>query len=170
THKDLGHMVEQGTFRQDLFYRINVIELRIPPLRERQEDIPVLTDSILAKQAALYGQKKPKIERDALQQLMNYPFPGNVRELENILERATTLCEEGRIKRSDLQLNSRDQSLPVADPDLPLEACLEKVERDIISNALETTRWNRTAAAKKLGISFRQLRYRLQKLGLDKEQ
>ncbi|MCP4275817.1 MAG: sigma-54-dependent Fis family transcriptional regulator, partial [Gammaproteobacteria bacterium] len=118
----------------------------------------------------LYGQEKPKIERDALQQLMNYPFPGNVRELENILERATTLCEEGRIKLSDLQLITSDQSIiPTADPDLPLEACLEQVERDIISNALETTRWNRTAAAKKLGISFRQLRYRLQKLGLDKE-
>ena len=167
THKDLPDMVEQGGFRQDLFYRINVIELNIPPLRERREDIPLLADHTLTRMALHSGEDKPRIERQALDRLYPYGYPGNVRELENILERAVTLCEGGEITLDDLQLpdNQSEPELPA--PDMPLEAYLEEVERAAIVRALDATRWNRTAAAKKLGISFRALRYRLSKLNLE---
>ncbi|MES9899021.1 MAG: sigma-54 dependent transcriptional regulator [Sedimenticola sp.] len=167
THKDLGKLVAEGTFRQDLFYRINVIELKIPPLRERREDIPLLTDQILSRIAEQNSSDKPRIDREALRVLYSYPFPGNVRELENILERATALCEDGMIGLDDLALPRNKQGESQPEPGLPLEEHLEKIERSIITQALEETRWNKTAAAKKLGISFRALRYRLSRLGME---
>jgi two-component system, NtrC family, response regulator PilR len=206
THKDLAQAVAAGQFRQDLFYRLNVIELPIPSLRERPEDIPELAAQILDRLAADYGAELPVITNDAMERLKAYPFPGNVRELENVLERAFTLCDGGRIQPGDLQLGSAtggtDTSAqppapagaPVsaeapaltggAQPGAPtesagsvdsvrlpegesLESFLEQVERRLITEALEATRWNKTAAAKQLGITFRALRYRLKKLDLD---
>ncbi len=168
THKDLAGLVESGHFRQDLFYRINVIELAIPTLRERRDDIPLLADMILGRIA---GNNKPRIDRDALKALLGYSFPGNIRELENILERAVALCEDGVITREDLQIPTESPAAlgatPDIAPDMPLEAHLEQVERNMITTALEATHWNKTAAAKRLGISFRALRYKLEKLGLE---
>ncbi len=167
THQDLAQMVEEQEFRQDLFYRINVIELHIPPLRERQEDIPILADSILARLSKESGCAKPRIDREALEKIYNHPFPGNVRQLENTLERAMTMCDDGTIKLEHLSLPEPSTvQLEIGD-DQPLEEFLEQVERQIITKALEDTRWNRTAAAKKLGLSFRALRYRLSKLGIE---
>ncbi len=167
THKDLAMLVERGEFRQDLFYRINVIELNIPPLRERREDIPVLVDNILNRLATANGKPKPRLDRDALEKLYKHPLLGNVRELENILERAITMCENDRIGVDELLLPAPSQEDMPLDAELPLEQYLEQIERQKIEQALEETRWNRTAAAKKLGLSFRALRYRLNKLGID---
>jgi len=167
THKDLARLVEQDRFRQDLFYRINVIGLHIPPLRERPEDIPLLADRVLSRIADRNEMDKPRIERDALNALLHYSYPGNVRELENILERAVALCDENRIRADEIQLPDTLPDTTTAGPAQPLEEYLEQLEREAITRALEATRWNRTAAAKKLGISFRQLRYRLNKLGIE---
>lgn len=176
THKDLALLVDRGEFRQDLFYRINVIELGIPALRERREDIEILTNNLLKKIALHNKIPCPIIDKAALEQLCNYHFPGNVRELENILEGACALCEKNSITKSDLSLTplgkpETPQSIPIqkeADyKDLPLEDHLESLERDLIVKALEESHWNKTATAKKLGISFRALRYRLSKLDID---
>ncbi len=176
THKDLAQLVHRGEFRQDLFYRINVIELQVPPLRDRGEDILILANHLLDKLAQEYELPAARLSRDAQQQLMAYPFPGNVRELENILERAFTLCEEDLICAADLHLPSQGhgtsvhggatESLGIAEVD-SLEEYLEEIEKKAIVQALERTKWNRTAAAKQLGMTFRQLRYRLKKLGID---
>ncbi len=168
THKDLAELVKAGEFRQDLFYRINVIQLPIPPLRERREDIPLLADRILSDLAEQAGLAKPRLHKDAMQHLCHYPFPGNVRELENILERATTLCENNQITADDLLLPEQSDAGETSSDGKPLEDYLDEVEKQALVQALEETRWNRTAAAKKLGISFRALRYRLSKLGLDR--
>ena len=194
THKDLATEVEGGTFRQDLFYRINVIELRVPSLRERAEDIPILAEGLLGRVADNYQINKPKLSREAVSELMLYHFPGNVRELENILERAITLCEDDVIKPDDLQLAlvplavERVTKLAYDDEENPpepeeainrtpgsalpedeesLDSYLENIEKKVIVGTLEATRWNKTAAAKKLGITFRALRYKLKKLGLE---
>jgi len=167
THKDLATLVAKGEFRQDLFYRINVIELHVPPLRERPEDIPLLVDYILTKLANEASVNLPRLAPEALQALAAYRFPGNVRELENILERAMTLCESRLIKQSDLQLPQAAGADEESESGGALEPYLEQVEKDKIMAALEQTRWNKTAAAKVLGISFGALRYRLQKLGLE---
>jgi len=169
THQDLAELVKEGSFRQDLFYRINVIGLHVPSLRERPQDIPPLTEHILRRLAEQNGIPVPQVSKKALDELKGYPFPGNVRELENILERAMTLCENNIIEAADLQLpetSSKDEATSDA-PDVPLESYLESVEKDAIMKALEQTRYNKTAAAKLLGITFRTLRYRLKKLGLD---
>jgi two-component system response regulator PilR (NtrC family) len=170
THRDLGALVAAGSFRQDLYYRINVIGLRMPPLRERPEDIPPLVQDILARLAAAHGRALPRLEAAAMKRLLGYGFPGNVRELENILERALTLCEGDRITAEDLGLPAGAETPSGIGSALPgpssLDDHLEDLERQTILKALEETRWNRTAAAKRLGISFRQLRYRLEKLGL----
>ncbi len=168
THKDLGALVQTGEFRQDLFYRINVIELNVPPLRERREDLPPLVKYILARLAADVGTSLPGLDTDAMQALNGYDFPGNVRELENILERAITLAEGSLIKTTDLQLPDSAQPLVAAEQSTHggLRTFLDDVEKARILAALEKTRWNKTAAAKLLGISFRALRYRLEKLGL----
>ena len=194
THKDLTAEVERGTFRQDLFYRINVIELRVPSLRERAEDIPVLAEDLLSRVADDYQVPKPRLSSEAISELSKYHFPGNVRELANILERAVTLCENDIIMPDNLQLtltSPTDEQFtkPVYDGEdharepeaaidktpgsaLPkdeesLDSYLENIEKSLIVDALETTRWNKTAAARKLGITFRALRYKLKKLGLN---
>jgi two-component system response regulator PilR (NtrC family) len=180
THKNLAQEVEEGRFRQDLFYRINVFELTVPPLRQRINDLEPLTEFILAKIAKNYSLPVINIDASALSRLSEYTFPGNIRELENILERATTLCDSETISEDDIQLPENTQAAvnrepePVTDEDtsntLPndqLEDYLVEKERKAIIAALEKTRWNKTAAAKLLGISFRQLRYRLKKLDLE---
>ena len=171
THKDLAALVEQGKFRQDLFYRINVIELTVPPLRGKRQDIPLLIDHVLDKLSRQTQNTKPELTDEAIQALLNYGFPGNVRELENILERAITMCDNNRIKREDLQLNpdtSMDSTIiNNLDETMPLEDRLGSIEKEAILKALEETNNNKTAAAKVLGMSFRALRYRLKKLGLD---
>jgi two-component system response regulator PilR (NtrC family) len=181
THKNLAEEVEQGLFRRDLFYRINVIELRVPSLRERAADIALIADACIRRLAEEYNTAAPRLHEDALQALLAYAFPGNVRELENILERAFTLCDGNVIRAPDLRLpganpaaHSHAASEPAAEldalaelPNVPLEEYLEGIERRAIMRALELERWNRTAAAKRLGMTFRSLRYRLKKLGID---
>ncbi len=176
THKDLAKLVAEGAFREDLFYRINVIELNLPPLRERPEDIPLLVDHLTARLAQQMGISQPSLDTEAIQKLQRHPFPGNVRELENILERAMTLCEGTVIGIDDLHLNGNPggmekptspKAIAAQIEQVGLETYLENIEREAILQALEKTGQNKTAAAKKLGISFRALRYRLKKLGLD---
>jgi two-component system response regulator PilR (NtrC family) len=203
THRDLTREVDNGNFRQDLFYRINVIELKVPSLRDRGDDIPLLAEDLLRKIADEYEIPLPKISTKAMDILRQYSFPGNVRELQNILERAITLCEDDVIDEADLALTPQteatippeqssspeedsregetdasddldpgkelESSSPGAMPEdaESLESYLEDIERNVIVEALEATRWNKTAAAKKLGITFRALRYKLKKLNLD---
>ena len=171
SHKDLAGMVAAGEFRKDLFYRIHVIELPMTPLRARREDIPVTIEHVLRRLAQRADGRPPRVDAAAMQALCEHDYPGNVRELENILERATALCEAGVIRVDDLGLQPAvGEERPAAGGRLPaegLEEYLVGIERELIMQALETTRWNRTAAARALGISFRALRYRLEKLGLD---
>jgi two-component system response regulator PilR (NtrC family) len=169
THKNLGELVAQGTFRQDLFYRINVIELHVPSLRERRDDIPLLAEHFLSRISREMGLNKPALSNAALLELQEYSFPGNVRELENILERALTLCEENTIQPEDLHLPqlASEEEREEREEKQPLDSYLNHQERDVIEKALTETRYNKTAAAKKLGITFRQLRYRLKKLGME---
>ncbi|MBU3056205.1 sigma-54-dependent transcriptional regulator [Pseudomonas indica] len=171
THKDLAAEVAAGRFRQDLYYRLNVIELRVPPLRERREDIPLLADVMLKRLAEGTGQPPAKLTSEALEKLKNYRFPGNVRELENMLERAYTLCEDDLIQAPDLRLADASGAAESGEASLAqidnLEDYLEEIERKLIMQALEETRWNRTAAAQRLGLTFRSMRYRLKKLGID---
>jgi two-component system response regulator PilR (NtrC family) len=175
THKNLGRLVESGQFRQDLYYRLNVIQLQVPGLRERREDIPMLAEHFL-KQLARRDDIHYRIADDALKALSQYPFPGNVRELENILERATTLCEGTLISSSDLRLpesqtgnddSVKDVMAELEPGALPLDTYMDTIEKEALLKALEQTRYNKTAAAKLLGLSFRALRYRLKKLGLE---
>ena len=180
THKNLAQEVELGNMRQDLYFRLNVIELAVPSLRERVADIPELCLSILSEIAKENSDETCQLSHEALEALLQYNFPGNVRELENILQRAATLCEDNAIQASNLEFISPPSSAPAtesANSDLgdgieigegfSLEKYLESIEIEAIEKALEETRWNKTAAAKKLGMSFRSLRYRLKKLGLD---
>ncbi len=171
THKDLAGEVSAERFRQDLYYRLNVIELHVPALRERREDIAMLAESMLKRLAEGSGLSAARLDDDALEKLKSYRFPGNVRELENMLERAYTLCEDDRISAGDLRLTdacgpSENGETSLAQID-NLEDHLEDIERKLIMQALEETRWNRTAAAQRLGLSFRSMRYRLKKLGID---
>ncbi|WP_462381210.1 sigma-54-dependent transcriptional regulator [Pseudomonas sp. Marseille-QA0892] len=170
THKDLAGEVAAGRFRQDLYYRLNVIELRVPPLRERREDILLLAEHML-KRLAESGSEAARLDPGAQEKLKNYRFPGNVRELENMLERAYTLCENDLICANDLRLVEARPAEQAGEVGLAnidnLEDYLEELERKLIVQALEETRWNRTAAAERLGLSFRSMRYRLKKLGID---
>lgn len=171
THKDLDAEVAAERFRQDLYYRLNVIELRVPSLRERRDDIEVLAAHMLKRLAKDTGQPVARLHAQALEALKNYRFPGNVRELENVLERAHTLCENRTIEAGDLRLSEGNCAAEGGIADLTqidnLEDYLENVEKKLILQALEETRWNRTAAAQRLSLSFRSMRYRLKKLGLD---
>ena len=171
THKDLAAEVAAGRFRQDLYYRLNVIELRVPPLRERREDIAQLATRILQRLAERSALPAAQLTVEALDKLKAYRFPGNVRELENLLERAYTLCENEHIQPQDLRLQEASQGAHEGELSLAhidnLEDYLEQIERQLILQALEETRWNRTAAAERLGLSFRSMRYRLKKLGID---
>ncbi|ACR14716.1 type 4 fimbriae expression regulatory protein PilR [Teredinibacter turnerae T7901] len=181
THKNLEELVNNGNFRQDLFYRLNVIQLKVPALRERKSDIPLLVESLLSRIAEACEMAPPSLGPKALQMLMDYDYPGNIRELENILERAFTLCEEDVINDTDLQINQNSAVIGESSVDRvskfshytasknhdSIDDYLAEVEKEILCETLEHTRWNKTLAAKKLGISFRSLRYRLAKLGLD---
>jgi len=172
THRNLAEEVQSGRFRQDLFYRLNVIELKMPALREMREDIPLLAEAMLARQAAGGGAKKASLSAAALERLRDYDFPGNVRELENVLERALALTTGGEIQAEDLQLAAvRITAAEAAEElsGLPLQERLDTVERKAILDALEQTHYNRTAAAKVLGITFRALRYRMERLGINEE-
>jgi two-component system response regulator PilR (NtrC family) len=171
THKDLAVEVAAQRFRQDLYYRLNVIELRVPPLRERREDIEEIATNVLRRLADGSGQAPARLTPQTLIALKGYRFPGNVRELENMLERAYTLCENDQINAEDLRLAEPARASEQDGPSLAdidnLEDYLESIERKLILQALEETRWNRTAAAQRLNLSFRSMRYRLKKLGLD---
>jgi two-component system response regulator PilR (NtrC family) len=176
THKNLAECVDKGTFRQDLFYRLNVIELQVPPLRERKADIQLLAEHILQNLAGKTHSVVTKLTPEAITALQQYPFPGNVRELENTLERALTWAEGTRITAADLMLPVAPPSTKntmsisaLVEPEInqDLESHLEDQERAIIEKALNETRWNKTAAAKRLGITFRALRYKLKKLDLE---
>ncbi len=178
SHRDLGHLVSEGKFRQDLYFRINVIALRVPPLRERPEDIPELATHILARLAEREGGQPRRLSPDAAEALNRHAFPGNVRELENLLERACALCDGDELAADDLDLGAFDsaesRSLPsdALQPPAGVPATVDENddnddERLLILRALDETRWNRSAAARKLGMTLRQLRYRLQKWGMD---
>ena len=166
THKNLRELVDTGQFREDLYYRINVIELQVPPLRDRDNDVLILCERILARIADDMQLPVPDLDQQARALLCGYRFPGNVRELENILERAVTLCENNTITAADIQIKDSAQKIaPTVIADLGDK--LEDIERDSIMQALEETRFNKTAAAKKLGLTLRALRYRIQKLGIE---
>jgi len=193
THQDLSKLVAAGRFRQDLYYRLNVIELHVPSLRERRDDIPLLAEAILARLAARGSEPRATLSAAAIQALKRHPFPGNVRELENVLERAVALAGGGELQPLDLMLPQDEVDLLLEpESDSPsdavaagdagpgegagyeindgvpnrLPAYLDALERQAIRAALLKTRHNRTAAAQLLGITFRQLRYRMQRLGL----
>jgi two-component system response regulator PilR (NtrC family) len=188
THKNLAALVEEGRFRHDLYYRINVIELRVPPLRNRREDLPVLLEAILTRLATAQHRPRPMLHADAMEALAHYTFPGNVRELENILERAFALADDDGIRAADLRLpEARPTPTPslaaqasaaaaTLDPSLidPRESAssalpgfIEEIERKAIEQALADNRYNKTKTAAQLGITFRALRYKLKKLGID---
>ena len=165
THRKLKDCVDTGSFRQDLYYRLNVIELKMPALRERQEDVPLLVEASLAR---ICGARPPQLSDDAMSALCRYPYPGNVRELENILERATALCADERVELDDLQLASVG---PVEEGNAvsgeTLDDHINRVEKQLILDALAKTGFNRTAAARLLGVTFRSLRYRIERLGIE---
>ena len=170
THKNLAQLVAESKFREDLFYRVNVIELRVPSLRERPEDVLELAEAILRRLGRRMKITPPLLSKDALTALETYAFPGNVRELENILERAITLSTSGEVSAGDIELRATPggASAPTGAPNGgALGDHLEDIEREAILKALEQTRYNKTAAAKVLGMSFRALRYRIKKLGIE---
>jgi two-component system response regulator PilR (NtrC family) len=168
THRSLSDQVKAGGFRQDLYYRLNVIELRMPSLRELREDIPLLAAAILKRQCG--SDDPPVLSEEAKAELIRYDFPGNVRELENILERALALATGDEIRAADLQLApAAEMQQPRALGGLPLQEQLDAIERKAILDALDRTHYNRTAAAKLLGITFRALRYRMERLGIKDE-
>ena len=171
THRRLDELVKAGRFREDLYYRINVIELHVPALRERLDDVPQLVDVMLDRLAAQMGVRRPDISDEAMDKLLSYPYPGNVRELENILERAVTLCSDDRVAPGDIHVKQGAAlELPTAAEEAAgdgLEGQLEHIEREAIVKALEQTRYNKTRAAALLGMTFRQLRYRVKKLGIE---
>ena len=168
THQNLSQMMEAGLFRQDLYYRLNVIELKMPALREMPEDIAQLAETLLAKHCQSLDARQPHLTEEAIGLLRKHSFPGNVRELENVLERALALCDGERITVEDLLLNVTDTPPHAANSagNLPLPEYLESIEKQVILEALQKSGQNKTAAAKRLGMSFRALRYRLSKLGL----
>ena len=182
THKDLAQLVADGRFRHDLYYRINVIELKVPPLRERTGDLLQLAGSILQRLSAGQGRATPELTAPAMAALAAYPFPGNVRELENVLERALALADGDSIDAADLHLPQARAPGPAeaGTAQAPAEAVIdldpgtgalpsyiEQLERAAIQKALEDNRWNKTRTAEQLGITFRALRYKLKKLSMD---
>ncbi len=184
THKNLGQQVRAGAFRDDLYYRINVIGIHVPALRERKEDIPLLAEFLLKKLAVSHGTDKRALSEEAISLLLQYQFPGNIRELDNILARAVAMSDRAEIAASDIAfeetLTPPQTQAAAATADIgpdqrsllekvrgDLEGFLADTERQILEEALTKNRWNKTATAKALGITFRSLRYRLKKLGLD---
>jgi two-component system, NtrC family, response regulator PilR len=167
THQNLTSQVEAGKFRQDLYFRLNVIELKMPSLRECREDIPALAEAMLARMDGPDGAA-PRLSKAAQAELGGYDFPGNVRELENILERAVALCGGEEIQPGDLRLTpTRKADEAPGSAKGPLPDYLDQIEREAILEALAKTRFNRTAAARLLGITFRALRYRMARLGIN---
>ncbi len=170
THHDLAKCVQQGTFRQDLYYRLNVISIQMPSLREMREDVPEIANQILER---LRGDSTVKFSAHALRELVGYDFPGNVRELENIIERALALCLNGVITPADLQLipvqSEQGEVRTGGAGKYPLTDYLDRIEREAILEALRQTHFNRTAAAKILGVTFRALRYRMERLSITDE-
>jgi two-component system response regulator PilR (NtrC family) len=166
-HHDLGNCVQLGTFRQDLYYRLNVISLQMPSLREMREDVPEIAGRILER---LRGDPSVQFSAQALRELAAYDFPGNVRELENIIERALALSLDGVISPEDLQLMPAQSTLGEVKSGgggkYPLTDYLDRVERVAILEALHQTHFNRTAASKILGVTFRALRYRMERLSI----
>lgn len=174
THKDLAQMVQEGSFRQDLYYRINVIELNLPPLRARASDIPQIAEHLLARLAKANALMVPKLSDGALKALQEYHFPGNVRELENILERALALHEGDSIEIEDLNLPTAERTVTrdVGDSNverMSLQAYLAGIEKNALALALQENSWDKNATAQKLGLTIRSLSYRLKKLGLDED-
>jgi len=183
TNQSLAGMVEAGRFRRDLYYRLNVVEVTMPPLRECREDIPLIAGHILQRLAAQNGVATPRLSEAALAELMAYDFPGNVRELENIMERALALSPSAELGTEALALHriapeEDEEAEEAGEPqakagagsiDAPLPTYLDRLEREAILQALGKTGFNRTAAARLLGITFRQLRYRMQRLGIKDE-
>jgi len=166
THRDLAESVRQGEFRQDLFYRLNVIPIQMPALRELREDIPEIAQRLLER---IQGDASKRFSETALHVLQNYSFPGNVRELENIIERAVAMCSGGVIEEQDLLLvpveHGRPDNVPLGSK-YPLTDYLDEVERQALLEALQQTGFNRTAAARLLGLTFRTMRYRMERLGI----
>lgn len=177
THKDLTQAIRNNHFRQDLFYRINVIELRVPSLRDRNDDIPLLSKHFLKQFAKECSLPVPEITDDAINLLMKHSYPGNIRELENTLERAFTLSDHGKINAESLDLNSAHiQQHETADHAAEsyafeghgsLDDYMASIEKKILIEALERNRWNKTATAEELGISFRQIRHKLKKYEIE---
>jgi two-component system response regulator PilR (NtrC family) len=181
THKNLGDLVAETKFREDLYYRINVIEIRVPSLRERRNDIRPLANAILARLGERIGLSELKLSDEAWRAIEAYEYPGNVRELENVLERAATLSGSGIIEAEHIRLRAAPRTTvsgaqpgpthaaasPRADAPAALTDQLEHLERDAIVKALEQTRYNKTAAAKLLGVTYRALRYKIQKLEIE---
>jgi two-component system response regulator PilR (NtrC family) len=171
THRNLDELVKATKFREDLYYRINVIELHVPALRERLDDVPQLVDVMLDRVSKQIGTPRPQMSDEAMDKLLSYAYPGNVRELENILERAVTLCANNRIEPGDIVLKQGPGlELPALGDEAALdglEGQLEHIEREAIIKALEQTRYNKTKAAELLGMTFRQLRYRVKKLKIE---
>ncbi len=166
THRDLAECVRQGKFRQDLYYRLNVIPIQMPALREMREDIPEIAQRILER---LRGAENVRFSENALHALQGYSFPGNVRELENTIERALALCLEGVIEEQDLLLVPVEHDQPESaslSSKYPLPEYLDRIEKQALLEALEQTGFNRTAAAKLLGLTFRTMRYRMERLGI----
>jgi two-component system response regulator PilR (NtrC family) len=172
TNRDLKQMVSDGRFQEDLYYRLNVIPIEIPPLRDRRDDIPTLVDHFVEKHRQRSGKRVDGVDPGVTEALGRYDWPGNVRELENVLERAATLCSGGIIDAGDLQLRPKvaNTEVPIPNTVAPGEKlgdALEDIERDAIVRALEQTRYNKTKAAQLLGMTFRSLRYRIKKLGIE---
>ena len=170
THKDLAADVQAGRFRQDLYYRLNVIEIMVPPLRERREDLPALCDALLARIAQESGMPTPQLSVAVMQQLVAHPFTGNVRELENLLHRAVALADGEELHIDFLSSEAAPLAgpAPAAPAQVPqdLQSWLDQQERDILVKALQDTNFNRTAAAQRLGLSLRQIRYRIARLAI----
>ena len=169
THKSLKPLVESGQFRSDLFLRLNVIELQMPPLRDRPDDIPLLAKHFLQQIADQWGDKPRTLSDDALKVLKTHPFPGNVRELYNILQRAIALSDGSVVQAADLQLDEStlEAAAPSMEPEQNLDDYMENVEKQLLEQALIEAKYNKTAAARRLGITFRSLRYKLQKYGIE---
>jgi DNA-binding NtrC family response regulator len=168
THRDLEARVREGLFREDLFYRIHVVTLKIPPLRERREDIPILVDHFIQKYARENQKTIEGVSREARDRLMRYDYPGNVRELENIIERAVVISQDPVISTHDLPfqecLETEDSGEP--GPSGNLHEAMENLERRMIREAMEQAEYNQSQAARLLGLSERMLRYKLKKYGL----
>lgn len=173
THQNLKERVKKGEFREDLYFRLNVIPIHMPPLRERREDIPLLTKHFIEKYAREFGKEVRMISSYAMELLMQYPFPGNIRELENIIERGVAMESSNIILPENLVLSDqgeehgKEPDLDIPDAGLDLNVQLEKFERKIIEKALQKTKGSKTKAAELLGVTFDSLRYRIEKLGVE---